>query len=239
MRISCAIIPIVLLKGALLAMLMPMYSTSAINEDSCATILKEGNELFAIEACALARTIIDGNVLLLTDSKAFVLDVVCEPPEGKGPLCIPALSSIADRAAAQAGGCTKSAAGQPSTAIKQYGSHQEDIKVITNFLCTSTSECNFVVQNLTSADCWTSGDDGNSKPILRETCLQNVTCECMGAYVKATSILSKTGRNTLGANKDTIQLVRERANTLKPECKLPSGKKGKSIKKGKSDKLRK
>lgn len=235
MRISCAIVPIVLLKAAfVLAMLMPMlYSTSANEEDSCATILKEGNELFAIEACALARTVIDGNVLLLTGSKALVLNVVCEPPEGKGPLCIPALSSIADRAAAQAGGCTKPAAGQPSTAIKQYGMHQKDIKAITNFLCTSTSECNFVVHNLTSADCWTSDDDGNDKPILRDTCLQNVTCECMGAYVKATSILSNTGMNTLGANKDTIQLVRERANTLKPECKLPSGKKKKRSKKGK------
>jgi hypothetical protein len=221
MRISCAIVPIVLLKATfVLAMLMPMlYSTSANEEDSCATILKEGNELFAIEACALARTVIDGNVLLLTG--------------GKGPLCIPALSSIADRAAAQAGRCTKPAAGQPSTAIKQYGMHQKDIKAITNFLCTSTSECNFVVHNLTSADCWTSDDDGNDKPILRDTCLQNVTCECMGAYVKATSILSNTGMNTLGANKDTIQLVRDRANTLKPECKLPSGKKKKRSKKGK------
>jgi hypothetical protein len=229
------IVAIVLLKAALiLAMFMPMlYSTSAKEEDSCATILKGGNEIFAIETCALARTVIDGNVLLLTGSKASVLDVVCKPTVGKGPPCIPALSSIADRADAHADGCAKPAAGQPSTALKQYGMHRKDIEAITNFLCTSTSECNFVVQNLTSADCWTSGGNGGNKAVLRDACLQNVTCECMSAYVKATSILSNIGRNTLGANKDTIQLVRERANTLKPECKLPSGKKGKNSKKGK------
>ena len=53
----------------------------------------------------------------------------------------------------------------------------------------------------------------------------------MDAYIKATSILSDMGMNTLGANKDTIQLVREWANTLKPKCNLPSGKKKREIRK--------
>ena len=77
-----------------------------INKDSYATILKEGNALVAIEACALTRTVIDEicPVLLLTGSKASVLDAACEPPKGQGPLCFPALSSIVDRAAVQASG---------------------------------------------------------------------------------------------------------------------------------------
>ena len=104
------------------------------------------------------------------ESKNAVIQEVCAAE----PSCIDELDGLVDEASS-VGGCNEPASGQPSGALAQYEQTQPDVSAITKFFCKEPTECNKVVDGLTSRTaCWS--EDNPLVPVLTDECLADATC---------------------------------------------------------------